>query len=67
MVQIVTPEAQRVPLAAGSCPSENAIARCDPRFGTTTHVYYRDTDPGIDQNAATSAMESLCTGTFTRL
>mgnify|MGYP001828412149 CR=1 FL=1 len=65
--QIVTPEAQRVQVADGSCPTANAIARCQPRFGSSATVYYRDPDPGIDNEAAMGAMEGLCTGTFTRL
>ena len=65
MVQIVSDEKQ--PLAQGACPTENAIARCEPRFGNNTTVYYRDPSPDIDNEVAMNSMETLCTGTFTRL
>jgi hypothetical protein len=67
LVQLATPEGQRVALSEGPCPPANAIARCAQQLGGTTHVYYRDPDPMIDNAAAMGAMEAFCTGTFTRL
>ena len=65
MVQIVSDDKQ--PLAQGGCPTDNAIAKCEPRFGNNTTYYYRDPSPDIDNEAAMNSMETLCTGTFTRL
>lgn len=67
MGQIGVPEGSRIGLTEGTCPTDNAIARCTPSFGGTIRVYYRDPDPSIDNDAAMSAMETLCIGTFTRL
>lgn len=65
MIQMMADE--KLPLADAPCPTENAIARCEPRFGSNTTVYYRDPSPDIDNDAAMTAAETLCTGTFTRL
>jgi len=66
-VQIITPQAQRVQLAEGACPTTDAIGKCEPRFGGATNLYYRDPDPSIDNNQAMTSMQQLCSGTFTRL
>lgn len=65
MVQMMADD--KVGLAEGPCPTDNAIGRCEPRFGSQTTVYYRDPDPGIDEDQAMASAEQLCTGTFTRL
>lgn len=67
MMQVLVDDADKETLADGSCPTDNAIAKCEPRFGNNTTVYYRDTDPNIDNDAAMNAAENLCTGTFSRL
>lgn len=54
----------KLPLAEGGCPTDNAIAKCEPRFGNTTTFYYPD--PEADNEAAMRSMETVCTGTFTR-
>ena len=65
-MQMIVPEGERLALAEGPCPTENAIAKCEPRFGSTINFYYRDPDPDIDNDAAMNSMETMCTGTFTR-
>lgn len=63
MVQVMADD--KLPLADGPCPTDNAIAKCEPRFGNQTTFYYED--PDVDNAAAMNAMETLCTGTFSRL
>lgn len=67
LVQMMTPEGERTPLAEGPCPTAGAIGKCEQRFTGTTNVFYSDPDPSIDNDAALTANEQLCTGTFTRL
>ncbi len=57
----------KVGVTEGTCPTDDAVAKCEPTFGSITTVYYRDPDPSIDQEQALSSMETLCVGTFTRL
>lgn len=52
-------------LSDGPCPMDNAIAKCEPRFGDKVTVYYQD--DGVDNDAAMDSMENLCVGTFSRL
>lgn len=56
-----------IAVAAGACPTENVIAKCD--LGTANKViyYYRDNSPGVDNNVGMEATQALCMGTFTRL
>lgn len=65
MIQFASED--KIGLAEGPCPTENAIGRCEPRFGSNTTVYYRNPDPSIDDDQALSSAEELCVGTFTRL